>query len=502
MERKSALITNLYLASRTGSELHALEVARGLVRRGWEVTCYALIVGEPLRSQFLSLGPSAHLVEFGNEDFLLHRYDLLYAQHHVVSDYVVSNLGISFGHIVVSILGATNENEVLPDLTPSCDCVAFVSEEAREARAMDLATLCPCPPTFIFPNYATEAFFKRFDAARHAEMQPSCVAVISNHVPSEVRELSDNLCKRGIACKIYGAEAVSVDVTPELLSSFDVIVTIGRTVQQCLACGTAVFCYDQFGGPGYLAPDNLDEHSQANFSGRSYPVRRSAAELEHELLEGFAAAMAERCALHALARERYDFDALLDGLLEMALCGRESAESAPIAPTRARCEKNRMLATYLRDVIDLNGYGVAQFFWGMELGDVSAERSAFVHYQYGCEVSIPLSMIPEPYRLVRFDPDDVACVCRMSTEGLEPARPHRETAEGTLFVVDDPFYVAAGECRASEVVFTVWPVNRLALLEEQSRLVDDLERRLERGSILPWVAFAARAKRLLKGRGK
>ena len=48
---KKALITNLWLLTRTGSELHVLEVARALVRRGWEVTCYALLVGEPLLSR-------------------------------------------------------------------------------------------------------------------------------------------------------------------------------------------------------------------------------------------------------------------------------------------------------------------------------------------------------------------------------------------------------------------------------------------------------------------
>lgn len=472
---QSALITNLYLMSRTGSELHALELARGLARRGWRVTCYALLVGEPLRSQLLGLDGQVCLVEFGQEKRLEPHYDLLVAQHHVVSDYVSSNLGITFDHVVVSILGSSNENEVLPDCADACDCVSFVSKEALAACETDLAALPSSPPTFLFSNYATSEYFDRLPRDLPKEL-PHRVAIISNHVPEEVWELRGRLERLGALCDVHGMQTRSVDVTPELLGSYDVVVTIGRTVQQCLACGTPVFWYDQFGGPGYITRDNALEHAEKNFSGRSCPVRRTAEELVHDLLgTGYARAVEDREALRDLARDSFDFDRLLDGLLAVALDPSRPRRAIGATAPRSRLEKNRMLAAYLRDVIDLNAYGVAQLFYGRDAGDVDAGRSLFVRYQYGCDIKIALSEIPPTYRLVRFDPDDTACVCQLETEGLVPARPCRGTDEGDHFVVDDPFYVTPDALDVRELVFCVRPLPRAELLERQQERIARLE---------------------------
>lgn len=468
---KKALITNLWLLTRTGSELHVLEVARALVRRGWEVTCYALLVGEPLLSRLEALGEAVHVVELGHEELLDDHYDLLYAQHHVVSDFVFGSLGITFDHVIVSILSSMDVAELVPELAPHSDRILFVSEEAREAAKNDLRALETCPPVSIFPNYASRDYFDAFDTrVEPATEAPRRVAVISNHVPDEVRDLADEV-PSGVSVDYFGMQTRSVDVTPGLLASYDVVVTIGRTVQQCMACGTPVFCYDHFGGPGYLYADELDAHAAANFSGRSDPRRRSAKELAAELMGGFARAVSQRGALLAYAHEHFDFDVLLDEVLDDVMA--RPAPARPLPAPRSRREKMRMLVGYMRDVIDLNAYGAAQVFYGTGPGDISQERSFYVRYQYGEEVSVSLSRIPEPYRAVRFDPDDLACVCQPITEGLVPLRPCRQTDKGMLFLVDDPFFEVDEEAAATgRIDFVARPVPRGELLERLARNVE------------------------------
>ena len=109
----SILFTNLLLGGRTGSELHVLELAQSFSTVGWDVTCYALVVAYPLQLEFNKAG--VKLVEYGNEDQLEQKYDVLFTQHHVVSDYLLSNHDIAFRYLIASVLGAN-----IPHDFPSC----------------------------------------------------------------------------------------------------------------------------------------------------------------------------------------------------------------------------------------------------------------------------------------------------------------------------------------------------------------------------------------------
>ena len=89
---------------------------------------------------------------------------------------------------------------------------------------------------------------------------------------------------------------------------------------------------------------------------------------------------------------------------------------------------------------------------------------------------------------MRFDPDDSACVCQLSTEGLVPARPCEQTDDGTLFVVDDPFYAVPEALDTQEIVFRAKPVPRSELLERQQGRVTQLESELDHAGALRRIA--------------
>jgi hypothetical protein len=81
-------------------------------------------------------------------------------------------------------------------------------------------------------------------------------------------------------------------VTPELIHEHDAVVSIGKTVQYALAAGVPVFCYDHFGGPGWLNDGNVEAAARHNFSGRGFTARDSASELVEEIGDGYRAARA------------------------------------------------------------------------------------------------------------------------------------------------------------------------------------------------------------------
>lgn len=84
---QTALITNLNLNSRTGSELHTLQVARQLQKNGYEVTCFCLCAAHPLLRNF-ELN-NIEVLSMGEENKLKDHYDLFIAQHKLVSEYCI-----------------------------------------------------------------------------------------------------------------------------------------------------------------------------------------------------------------------------------------------------------------------------------------------------------------------------------------------------------------------------------------------------------------------------
>ncbi len=299
----SILISNQFLAARTGSELHVLTLARLFSRAGWDVTCFTLLYGHPLQADFERDG--IHVVTLGSESLLSDHYDVLFAQHRIVAEHLWNIDRISFGKVIVSALGFITSAEEPPAFYPKADGFVFVSEETRDHVRSNVAL--GDMPVMVFPNYAPSEYF---EVSRRLPERPRRVCVLSNHPPRELHELAVLGPTRDIEIDLFGYETTSVEVTPELVSQYDVVVSIGRTAQPCLAAGIPFYCYDQFGGPGYITPENVARHAYNNFSGRSEQTKRSSEELLDDLMAGYAGATGGTEELRALAREEYDLNAL------------------------------------------------------------------------------------------------------------------------------------------------------------------------------------------------
>jgi hypothetical protein len=145
--------------------------------------------------------------------------------------------------------------------------------------------------------------------------RPQAIAIVSNRQCDELQEAAALLRTQGVEVRFAGMSSSPRLVDAAFLERFDAVVSIGHTVQKSLARGRPVYCYDRFGGPGYIGPANIDAAEIHNFSGRDRAVQRTPAQLCEEILGGYAAAAAEAAALHRLAAERYRLDLALAGLL-------------------------------------------------------------------------------------------------------------------------------------------------------------------------------------------
>lgn len=109
------------------------------------------------------------------------------------------------------------------------------------------------------------------------------ILVVSNHVPQEIMEAINILSEKYQISVIGGKKPVLVN--PELINKYDMIITIGKTVQYGLLSGVPVYCYDHFGGPGFLNHENFEVARYHNFSGRGFDkktAKQIAIEIEKE----------------------------------------------------------------------------------------------------------------------------------------------------------------------------------------------------------------------------
>lgn len=491
-KKPSILLTNLFELARTGSELHILSLAEAFKNKGWDVTVFCLLKGLPLQQAFIE--KEITLYDYQELDKLADHYDVFFAQHQLPSE-LVWQRGISFNKLILSSLSPYSHHESLPLFAPYADILLVNSKETLDVRSeewMNLYRKCKTlTPSLtcqldnrdlnnldemIFLNYASiEAFdFGRLRAAKTPgssekvtkepmetfannditsdagqvsnpplpknEKKPKKIAVISNHVPREVRDAAALFTDAGIECNFFGYEGVSVDITPEFLGSYDLVISIGQTAQACFATKTPLYCYDTFGGPGYLDIKTIDEAEKYNYSGRNAPVKRSAQELFEDIISGYADNLENLYYLWELAHERYSFkkqfDALYCLLQKKKSILRKSSEN--LLPT---CESVSMrVAEFIASFRPF--IGTMQLFYNEDCYEdcPTEENSLIILYRYHTKFTLSTSLfLAENKHLIRLDPDDKPVICTIDN-AFVPDKLFDQIDQKDYFLSDDPVY--------------------------------------------------------------
>lgn len=338
------LITQSALFSIAGSEVVTFELAEFFSRNGATVTVVCYGFSNDWHDQFATL-PSTKLLRIDDpvlpELIAMNPPDYAWIHHQVIPEALLRNPGQAtfiFHHMSAFLPQEFPvEHHVEAALA---SLVLFPAQETLDAqRSSGLLERVPRDSLAVFGNPAPERFWVERPRSRtHLKR----ILVVTNHLPKDLADALDLLAptheviRRGEQQELG---AVSRLISPAELDDADAIISIGKTVQYALASGVPVFCYDHFGGPGWLSETNFEAARAKNFSGRGF-TQRGPTEIAQELLSGFPTAVDDSAILHGSIAA----DFLLRNALERVL-----ASSTP--RPAARLDKSEVAALLLRQEI-------------------------------------------------------------------------------------------------------------------------------------------------------
>ena len=304
-ESKNFLITGYYFDGWHGSMVHICELSKELRKKGFCV----YLAGVEISSEI-----NNYVSEFADLYFfeklpLDVEYDYVLAYHEPICTYLIEK-GLKYKKLAFGSLSSIVDMEV-PSLLCKYGFPLVVHNRRLEEYMKELFSP-DAINTYVLINSAPDEFIR--DVTLSGQLEN--IAIISNHLPEELYDAVRILKKNNINVDIWGKEHNYTRITPEILSKYDLVITIGKTVQYALSMGIPVYNYDHFGGEGYLRLNNLDGEEFYNFSGRSSFRRLSGDAICREILDGYTAALNEINEIKTIARKRYCLSSNLASLLD------------------------------------------------------------------------------------------------------------------------------------------------------------------------------------------
>lgn len=311
---KKALVACSRLVDFAGAEIATLEIASTLSTLGFEVVLAAMEVGGLIESELSAEGIS--FVDLSKVSLADAQFDFVWVSHFVAAYHLLVHDRVSANHALYSSLSHFEPLEAPPlpalffsqYLVHSQENFEFFSE-----RYPHLAGRLS-----IFPNAAPEGYFEQ---AKHSVQRGlESIGIISNHAPEEVLELVELFKARAIKVELIGLQGTPKRVTPQVISGYSAVISIGKTVQYCLAAGVPVYCYDHFGGPGWIVSSVFEAAFERNFSGRCTPRKISAAHIVEEMITGYASTLEQSDVLRGFARDRFSLTDNVRAILDKSSC--------------------------------------------------------------------------------------------------------------------------------------------------------------------------------------
>ena len=278
--KKSIFIIGQFLKEFSGSEIAIYYIAKEFINLGFKVTIGSFKFASPLKNLFDELDCDfidLNILTESSDD----KFDIIWAQHFTTLDKIFLETKITSNFVIFSSLSPYETLESPPLSVEKVNLFLANSFETKEKLIeMGLSN----ESIYLLPNPVTDNFFK---VSNRFLRELKKIAVVSNHIPDEIRETISCLRNDGFDVVLYGLEGIFELITPSILEQYDAVITIGRTVQYCLAIGIPVYCYDRFGGCGWIISSNINEASKFNFSGRCTNRKLTVNEIIEEIKENY-----------------------------------------------------------------------------------------------------------------------------------------------------------------------------------------------------------------------
>ena len=241
------LVGNNHLAKTGGTENYTYTLAVELKRKGLDVQYFTFEKGEV----------SALLEQAGIPFMSQNQYDLILANHNTVVEKLWT-----YGFIIQTCHGTI---PTLEQPSPYADMYVTISEEVRD-YILGLGSESTVIPNGIDCN----RFFPK------KPVSPTLTAVLSLCQSNEANEFIRKCCeKMNIKFILSNKYTDNVWAVEDMINQSDLVVGLGRSAYDAMACGRCALSYDyreymgEFLGDGLLTPENIEKSMYCNCSGRS-----------------------------------------------------------------------------------------------------------------------------------------------------------------------------------------------------------------------------------------
>lgn len=308
--RRALILTN-HLHAWAGSEVVALEVAEELQRREYSVTICANVIA----ADIIELAKNLNIQTSENPGNIdLFDFDFIWSQHSIAPLCKgFENLQNHQGIFISAHLSPNTSFELIGLAFASGKANAILSN-SEETRVRIHQIIGAEVPIINFNNAAPPAFINHRRQENYKK-KPDHILIASNHITKEIEDAVTILSKSGVTIKIFGiCQENYRRITPSDIESSDAVVSIGKTVQYSIMGQRPCFCYDHFGGPGWITRDNIKRALAFNFSGRCSNNRRSGDLIASEILNGYAKAQQEATILSVAYDNIFDLSKTISTL--------------------------------------------------------------------------------------------------------------------------------------------------------------------------------------------
>lgn len=357
IKERNILITNFEIRQYSGSEINVICLAKRFKELGFQVYILALNFSKPLFNEIENEGYNIINIIEDNFDFSKIYFELVWSQHSFILDWLIFNTNLKAKKVIVSSLSPFEPFETVSDFANYMNIILANSYETKEKLLSEGAN-----KVVLFENSAPEDFFFNYKITHVLDR----IAIVSNHVPNEIIRVKESLEKLGKTVEIYGLGGKRELVNKEILNMYDLIITIGKTVQYCFALKIPVYVYDRFGGCGYISRDNIQLNRKYNFSGRGFNVRDEAY-ITQDILNGFEKSLLNLDYLHEYAFKDFCFEKNLDNILSIVLNDDKIVDFDKIREANYNLKRKKKIYESLYNFSFSSGYDKGKDYYKPEL---------------------------------------------------------------------------------------------------------------------------------------
>lgn len=305
--RKAALITHDF-SEFGGSTIVVLEIANYLSAIGYLVT---------IRAERFSSALKPYLnenISVSDKRIDICDYDLVWSQHghFCLNTRDLENVKVWNGIFISAHLSSSTPAEIYhyPFASRYAGAVVF------NAKSVEDELTSRHQPRGHTLNIKNAAPIKFHTQPQNNLTKLKSLLIVSNHMPPEIGQSIDILRSKDIKVNHVGIGGQLRLIEPRDIASSDAVISIGKTVQYSLVGGKPVYCYDQFGGPGWLSEANFELAEIHNFSGRCTRNKKSALQICDEITHGYSNARDFTVSRWQYFHDSYNLHRLMDQLLK------------------------------------------------------------------------------------------------------------------------------------------------------------------------------------------